>query len=242
MTVAGVDGCRGGWVCVVIQADPPFSERAFVAETIGEILHHGAQPPAVVAIDIPIGLPERVAGAGRACDIAARKVLGKRAASVFAVPARAVLAAPNYAGACAAALAASDPPRKISKQMFHLFPKIREVDMVMTPEMQTWVFECHPETAFCLMNGRQALHEPKKQRGRMHLPGLDHRRALLAAQGFSGEFLRGAMVRRAGAAADDFLDACACAWTAARIFRGEAIRFPEAPPLDAKGLRMEILA
>ncbi len=140
MTVAGVDGCRGGWVCVVIQADPPFSERAFVAETIGEILHHGAQPPAVVAIDIPIGLPERVAGAGRACDIAARKVLGKRAASVFAVPARAVLAAPNYAGACAAALAASDPPRKISKQMFHLFPKIREVDMVMTPEMQTWVF------------------------------------------------------------------------------------------------------
>ena len=28
----------------------------------------------------------------------------------------------------------------------------------------------------------------------------------------------------------------------ARIVRGEAIRFPSAPPLDAKGLRMEILA
>ncbi|MGO8951970.1 MAG: DUF429 domain-containing protein [Rhodomicrobium sp.] len=235
VTVAGVDGCRGGWLCVLRRVDAPFGEHAFLAKTIGEILNH-PESPAIVAIDIPIGFPDRIVGPGRACDAAARKGLGKRASAVFSAPARTVLTNPGYASACAAALAASEPPRKISKQTFHLFPKIGEVDAVMTPALQSRVFECHPEVAFFVMNGRQALHEPKK-RG-----GLDRRKSLLTAQGFSQEFLSEAVFRRAEARADDILDACACAWTAARIFKGEAIRFPELPPLDPKGLRMEILA
>jgi predicted RNase H-like nuclease len=233
--VAGVDGCRGGWLCVLRQVDPPFHERAFLAKSIGEILSH-PDSPAIIAIDIPIGFPDRILGPGRGCDAAARKGLGKRASSVFSVPARTVLANPDYASACAAAAISSDPPRRISRQIFYLFPKIREVDSVMTPALQSRVLECHPEVAFFVMNGRQALHEPKK-RG-----GLDHRRALLTAQDFSQEFLSEVVFRRAEAGADDILDACACAWTAARIFKGEAIRFPETPPLDPKGLRMEILA
>jgi len=239
--VAGVDGCRGGWLCVLRQVDPPLSERVFIAKTINSILCHPSAP-AVIAIDIPIGLPERIAGSGRACDVAARRLLGPRAASVFAVPARTAFDASDYAGACAAAYATSDPPRKISKQMFHLFPKIREVDRLMTPALQARVFECHPEAAFFVMNGQQILPEPKKCSGQMHRPGLDLRRTLLAAQGFSEAFLSAAMDRRGEARADDVLDACACAWTAARIVLGKAIRFPEAPPVDAKGLRMEIRA
>jgi predicted RNase H-like nuclease len=237
--VAGADGCRGGWLCVLREADPPFREQAFVTKNIGGLLDHPSAP-AVIAIDIPIGLPER--GAARGCDLAARRLLGPRAASVFLVPARPAFGAADYAGACAAARAASDPPRGISKQMYHLFPKIREVDGLMTPALQARVFECHPEAAFFAMNRRQVLREPKKRGGRLHGPGLDLRRALLMAQGFSENFLSGATSQRGGAGADDFLDACACAWTAARIFRGEAIRLPEVPPLDAKGLRMEILA
>ncbi len=240
-TAAGVDACRGGWVCVLRNLEPPFCERILLAKTFGEILHR-EEAPAAIAIDIPIGLAERISGHGRDCDMAVRKGLGKRAASVFGVPARGAFAAPDYASACAAALAASSPPRSISKQMFHLFPKIHEVDAMMTPALQARVFACHPEAAFCLMNGGQALGEPKKRRGREHVPGLDLRRALLLAQGFSDEFLREAALRRAGAGADDVLDACACAWAAARILKGEATRFPACPPLDAKGLRMEILA
>jgi predicted RNase H-like nuclease len=226
---------------VLRQLEPPFNERVFIAKTIGSVLHHPSAP-AVLAIDIPIGLPERIAGSGRGCDIAARRLLGPRAASVFSVPPRAAFDSADYAGACAASLAASDPPRKISKQMFHLFRKILEVDSVITPALQKRVFECHPEAAFFAMNGQQILPEPKKRGGRMHRPGFDLRRALLSAQGFSETFLNAAMDQRGGAGADDVLDACACAWTAARIVRGEALRFPDAPPLDARGLRMEILA
>jgi predicted RNase H-like nuclease len=234
--VAGADGCRRGWLCVLRQVDPPFSEQAFIAKTIGGVLSHPSAP-AVIAIDIPIGFPDRIVGPGRKCDAAARKGLGKRASAVFSAPARPVLAEANYPRACGAALAAYNPPRKISKQMFHLFPKIREADAAVTPALQERIFECHPEVSFWAMNGRAPLDRPKKR-----LAGRDERRALLLTQGYSGDFLRGEAFRRTEAGIDDFLDACACAWTAARIFRGEAIRFPKAPLLDAKGLRMEILA
>jgi predicted RNase H-like nuclease len=239
--VAGVDGCRAGWVCVLRQADPPFEAQAFLAKSFDEILRHPAAP-SVIAIDIPIGFPERIAGAGRDCDCAVRRVLGRRASSVFAPPARAALRETDFRQACAAALAASDPPRQISKQMFHLFRKVCEVDGVMTPDLQARVFECHPEAAFWAMNGRAPLHEPKKLRGRIHAPGLEARRTLLAEQGFSKTFLEATHVPRKEGGPDDLLDACACSWTAARIHRGGAMRFPASPPLDAKGLRMEILA
>ena len=42
--------------------------------------------------------------------------------------------------------------------------------------------------------------------------------------------------------ADDLLDACACAWSASRIAEGRAFAFPQNPPRDARGLRMEINA
>ena len=238
-TVAGVDGCRAGWVCVMRQVKPPFEERAFLARRFGDVLYHPAKP-SVIAVDIPIGFPERITGLGRECDCAARKVLGKRASSVFAPPARAVLSETDYRRACAAALATSDPPRQISKQMFHLFAKIREVDDALTP--QACVFECHPEAAFWAMNDCTPLAEPKKLRNRLHAAGIEKRKALLMMEGFSESFLREARFPRSQAAYDDVLDACACSWTAARILRGEAISFPAQFPVDAKGLRMAIFA
>jgi hypothetical protein len=108
----------------VRQVEPPFEERAFLARSFNEILTHPAAP-SIIAVDIPIGFPERITNAGRERDCAAREVLGKRASSVFAPPARAVLSETDYRRACAAALATSNPPRKISKQMKHpLFPPL----------------------------------------------------------------------------------------------------------------------
>ena len=240
-TVAGVDGCRAGWICVLRRTEPPFQERAFLASRFDEILAHPAAP-SVIAVDIPIGFPERITGVGRQCDCDARKVLGKRASSVFAPPARAVLSETDYRRACAAALATSDPPRQISKQMFHLFAKIREVDRAITPGSRASVFECHPEAAFWAMNQCAPLAEPKKLRSRPHAPGLEKRSALLMMHGFSEAFLHETRFPRSQAGHDDVLDACACSWTAARIFRNEAISFPTQFLADAKGLRMAIFA
>lgn len=236
--VAGVDGCPAGWAAVCWNG---IEARAVLCAEFAMVLDL-PEAPGVIAVDIPIGLPERAQRGGRACDIQARAGLGNRQSAVFAVPARAAISERDYRRACAVALEHSDPPRKISKQCFNLFPKIREVDAVVTPALQARVFECHPEAAFRAMNGRRPLDEPKKVKSRPYDPGLELRRTLLERQGFPVEFLRAVHLPKSKAGPDDVLDACACAWTAARIARGAATRFPEDPPVDANGLRMEIWA
>ena len=109
----------------------------------------------------------------------------------------------------------------------------------MTRELQSRVVECHPELAFWALNGERPLSQPKKVKSRPFGPGLELRRTLLERAGYARPFLEtGFKAKDAGP--DDLLDAAAVSWTAARIVRGEARRFPADPPLDARGLRMEI--
>jgi predicted RNase H-like nuclease len=239
--VAGVDGCRAGWLCVLAEAESGAAREAFILPKLDTLVARADL--AMIAIDIPIGVPEVAAVGGRACDAALRRQLGARQSSVFAVPARAAVAQDDYGRAIEAALSHSQPPRKVSRQCFHLFPKIREVDALMTPALQAGVIECHPEGAFWAMNGQRPLDEPKKVKSQPHPPGLALRHLLLAQAGFDPAFLAARPFRPSDAGEDDFLDACACAWTARRVLRHEALRFPEdGGPADPRGLRMEIWA
>lgn len=238
--IAGVDGCRGGWLVVLRTVDGDAEPRARIVPTFADVLAL-PEAPRIIALDMPIGLPARSGIGGRAADIAARSRLGARRSSVFAVPARAAVMARDYRDACAIAHAHSDPPRKLSKQTFNLFPKMREVDALMTPALQDRVVECHPETAFWAMNGEAPLDAPKKVKSRPHPPGLGERRKLLATTGLPPPFLQ-TRFRAAEAGPDDLLDACACAWTARRVLSGTAHRFPDTPPRDQRGLRQEIWA
>ncbi len=239
--VAGVDGCKVGWLCVLKPIGAQTAPRVLIAERFVDLLAL-PEAPRVIAVDVPIGLPERALPGGRACDVGLRRHLGARQSSVFAVPARAAVMLSDYGEACAAALHHSEPPRKVSKQCFNIFPKIREVDAALTPALQERIVECHPEGAFWAMNGKRALVEPKKVKSRPYPPGLALRRELLLKGGFQAAFLDETRFRASQAGTDDFLDACACAWTAERIHRGEAKRFPDDPPRDARSLRMEIWA
>ena len=63
---------------------------------------------------------------------------------------------------------------------------------------------------------------------------------MLHRVGFVGVSNALSMKRDLGAAADDILDACAVAWTASRVVEHKAIRLPNDPPLDGRGVRMEI--
>ena len=188
---------------------------------------------------MPIGFPQ---GSGRAAEREVRQRLGERQSSVFSVPSRAAVMCADYREACAANLASSDPPKKVSKQIFHIFPKMREIDALITPELQARIVEVHPELAFWAMNGETSLPLPKKVKGSPHVPGLDLRKALMAAAGFPLSSLPPHTYRRADVGADDLIDACACAWSARRILEGRAVSFPADPPLDARGLRMAITA
>jgi predicted RNase H-like nuclease len=91
------------------------------------------------------------------------------------------------------------------------------------------------------MNGCEPLSEPKKLKSSAYGPGLALRRSLLLKAGFAPNILEKRHFRASEAGEDDVLDACACAWSARRILRGEAYRFPDQPLTDPKGLRMQIL-
>jgi predicted RNase H-like nuclease len=239
--VAGVDGCRAGWLAVVRPITSPLEAQARLIPTFADVLKL-PEAPQVIAIDIPIGLAEVAGIGGRQADVAARSHLGKRQAAVFAVPARAAVMETDYRTACAVALASSDPPRRLSRQTFNLFPKMREVGALMTATLQERVVECHPELAFWALNGQRPLAEPKKVKSRPHPPGLRLRRQLLVRAGYDRAFLQEAHFKAANAGPDDLLDACACSWSAARIAAGGGVRFPADPPVDSRGLRMEIWA
>ena len=238
--LAGVDGCRSGWIVAFAQLEGRDVHLRIVPH-FADVLA-APEAPAVIAVDMPIGLPERVSRGGRAAENAVRPLLGARQSSVFSVPARATFAAPDYRAACAVALTTSDPPRKVSKQLFMIAPKIREVDSCLRADEMAAarVYEVHPELAFWRLNGDRALDQPKKVKGRCYEPGLALRRRLLIAAGFSAEIADAAPPK--GAGPDDVIDALACAAIARRIHAGMARPFPDPPERDACGLPMAIWA
>lgn len=235
--LVGVDGCPAGWIAVLRQPGSPAECRLF--PRFADLLE-AAGEDATIAVDMPIGLPDRVGRRGRGPEQAVRPMLRQRQSSVFSIPSRDAVYAGEYREACAIAFATSDPPRKVSKQGFHLFPKIREIDALLTPALQARVREVHPEVAFCVLNGNKEMCTPKKIRGRVNRDGIAERATLLRRFGFDAGFL--ARKPPSGAALDDFIDACVCCVIAGRIVHGSARPYPDPPALDSKGLHIAIWA
>ena len=131
--LAGVDGCKGGWIAAFCQ--PEGGEvRLRVVRRFAEVIEAPEQP-AIIAVDMPIGLPEKAGHGGRAAEAAVRPLLGGRQSAVFSIPSRqAVYAEPGWPADADELRAAhrrtsevarrtSDPPRSVAIQTFNLFPK-----------------------------------------------------------------------------------------------------------------------
>jgi predicted RNase H-like nuclease len=233
--LAGVDGCPAGWMVAFVRPSGDEVRLRVVARFAA--IATAPEAPAVIAVDMPIGLPARIGPDGRGPERAVRRLLGERQSSVFPVPSRAAIYALTYLDACRIALLTSDPPRSVQKQLFLIGPRIREVDEALRADaaLAARVFEVHPELAFWRLNGERPLALPKKVKA-----GLALRRRLLIAAGFPRAAV-GAPPPK-GAGPDDVLDALACAAIARRIHAGVAQPFPEAPQRDEYGLRMAIWA
>lgn len=201
--ILGVDGCRGGW-CVWDGSS---------VSVVGPLSLGGAER--AVAVDMPMGLP---AAGRRACDVEARRRLGVRRSSVFPAPSRAALAAASFADVSG-----------LSLQAWHLVPKVRELDSLLTPALQSVVVEAHPELSFATLAGAP-MASPKRTAA-----GRAERLAAL------GRLAPDPFVVPRGAAADDVLDAVVLRWTAARWASGTALVLGDGAR-DERGLAMRIVA
>lgn len=245
MWVAGIDGCPFGWVAV-FRSTVGLEPQAKLFLTLDDAIASD-QKPQRIAIDMPIGLPRISLRGGRSADREARKLLGRaRQSSVFPAPSRATLAAHTFLEACDIELQHSQPPKKVSQQVFNIFGKMNEVDQAARRHPGL-IYECHPEVTFCVMNDGSPMVLPKKGSKRKHPTGMfesgmDERRELLARNGFPRSLLYMRVGSHRDCGWDDQLDACAAAWTAERIFRGAGKRLPAKIDLDETGLDMAIWA
>jgi predicted RNase H-like nuclease len=230
VTVAGADGCPGGWVVVSATSAAGALEvqDVRVVPDFAALLE-ATSGCAALSVDIPIGLAE---DGERRADYAARKRLGApRSSSVFPCPARLLLAASSYPEANA--LSWSTLGKGLAAQAFGIMAKIREADRCMTPEMQARVTETHPEVSFWALAGDEPMRHPKRKP-----EGRAERLRLL--EGVFGPAVR-SLVPPRGAAWDDLYDACVLAWTASHVAEGTAVHLPAEAQRDARGLRMEIV-
>jgi predicted RNase H-like nuclease len=238
--IAGVDGCKAGWFVAIASATKKNEtedtscefnlKNVFVAGTFAEVLSK-TMDCLLVCVDIPIGLSD--GSKPRACDSLARNILSGRASSVFPAPIRPCLAAKDYE--TASKISFECTRKKLNRQTFALMKKIREVDDLMTPETQNRVREIHPEVLFWALNGQKPVELNKKT-----VPGQAQRHNLLQ-RNFTD--IDSILVRAPvfGCTMDDALDAIVAAWTAGQAIIGKAKTLPEKPPLDSKGLKMEML-
>jgi predicted RNase H-like nuclease len=218
----GLDGFSRGWVAVMIDGDD--QAIAFHPDIAGAL----SAPFDRAGIDIPIGMTE---DGERACDLLAREKLRPHASRVFTGARRWLwqeFRDPDKANN--EALRRGET--RVSRQLWHLGPKIMEVDAFLRAHREHDVREVHPELVFLRLNGDEPLPAKKSDEG----DAL--RRRLLKRAGFREIDLWLTEARiGTGAKRDDVFDACAVAIAA----REPAGSLPnDAPQLDTYGLPMQI--
>ena len=147
-----------------------------------------------------------------------------RVSSIFSAPTRPALAATSY-----------DDAKRIcsmSRQSYGLIRKIAEVDRIVSADTQDRIFETHPEVGFAALYGHPLLSSKKTPEGRAE-------RIQLLRTIFD-DVDRLARHRQRHLHVDDVLDSMIAGIVAARRHFGRAHRLPKDPPVDSRGLRMEI--
>lgn len=237
MRVAGVDGCKAGWVVCHSKGG---RIRFDLAPTFKDVFKIGDFK--LVAVDMPIGFSAEAEDGGRECERALREILGpKRRSSVFPSPCRPTLAAVyrgsdkeerkrHYEMACRINRENSiGKPKGIPLQTFAILPKICEVDAFLRSGPATQVFEAHPEFAFALMS--RTGHPKPIARSKASAAGLAIRIGRLKRQRIDLDPAWRDSFRTKDAGPDDLLDAAACYWTAVRLDEKRAETLPKTRPL-----------
>lgn len=233
MFVVGVDGCRAGWLAVKMSRHGAWECRIFPEMTS---LWSAYRRAALILVDIPFGLPADAND--RDCDRTARKVLGPRRASVFPVPCRAAIYAPNYDAAIK--INEQTTGKRIFRATWNLIPRLRQVDEVLRtdPQARNVIREAHPEVMFWGLNRGKPMALSKKG-----IAGETERLKVLERVYPRSKALFLEMRKnlpKRSAVPDDLLDALAAAVTAL-VGGGKLKTLPEDPELDPQGLPMEMV-
>jgi predicted RNase H-like nuclease len=222
LKVVGLDGFSRGWVAVELDGDGrTISFHSHVADALHDRFDRAG-------IDIPIGMTD---DGERTCDLLAREKLRPHGSRVFTGARRWLWQEfddPDEANK----EALRRGQKRVSRQLWHIGPKIMEVDAYLRAQPAADIREVHPELVFLRLNGDKPLPRKKSEEGDLL------RRGLLKREGFR-DIDRWLAEARTGTGAkrDDVLDACAVSIAA----RDSVGSLPEGrPPCDEFDLPMRI--
>lgn len=235
MVYIGVDACKAGWFSVALEEGIDWKVDILSdISTFWNQYNHAR----LILIDIPIGLREK-SSIKRLCDQGARDLLRpERHNSVFISPCRAAIYAKSYEEAKEVNKKGTD--RKISRQVWGIIPKIKEVDVFLRENKSAMlnIRETHPEICFWALAGKRPMEYSKKKE-----EGIQERKKILASvYPHAEELFNYAEQRylRKEVSRDDILDALVAAVMASKERQG-LLTIPEKPEIDSRGLPMEIV-
>lgn len=225
--LAGVEPVSGGWLVAPgnLQGISLAPQPAYVLGTLAEVLDYRPSFSAI-ALHAPVGTQEKP-NEERACDTAAREMLGRRRAAVVRAPSKALLDANSLEEA-----QRIDPSVDIVRwrSLSKAAESIREV--------QSWrqrtVWEVNPELSFRQMNdGKDLAYGRRTILGRQERIELLLRKLPGAARVLAE---RPRKVRE-----DKLVDALSDLWTARRVMAHAITRAADPPVWDEEGVRMDIV-
>lgn len=228
----GVDGCGKGWFTVILKENNGYEVNLF--ENVKELYSY-YNNAALILIDIPIGLREK-GNEERCCDKEARKLLGKRASSIFPAPCRPAIHADTYEEA--KKINKKNTGRKMSYQTWNIIRKIRDVDELLLKDKSARlrIKEIHPEICFWALANKNPMEHSKRTE-----EGFKERKQVLhSIFHLTNDIINDAEseYKRNEVARDDILDALSAAVTAMLGINGT---IPKMPQFDSHGLPMEMV-
>jgi predicted RNase H-like nuclease len=216
--IIGIDGCKSGWFSV--WQNPDDSIQSSIFSTLNHLKDFfNDEAHLIIGIDMPVVLSDFIP---READQLARKLLSKKASSVFTAPTPEMLEQPNYERASYVSKRLFG--KSMSLQSWYLFPKIKDVQTIIH-DAHINLYEIHPELSFRAMNHEEVILESKKSK-----EGFEIRNALLKRhfESFDFESIRNLYPRK-DVMDNDILDAMAVLWSAKRIQANEASFLPKIP-------------
>jgi len=230
----GVDRGRDGWVAVAFTADG--FDGAAVFDEIGGVWARYEERAERILVDVPVGLIEE-GEAERACDRAAREVLGPLASTVVTPPAREAARKRRYPAA--KRVQERKTGEGLSEDAFALSASIVAVDELLqeVTEARAVIAEAHPEVCFRAFAGT-TLERPTE----VAAGYAERMRALATFDRDAPPVVQESAEATAGyeVTVHDVLDAVALGYTA-RPGAAPLRTLPAEPPTDATGLPMGLV-
>ena len=197
--IIGIDGCKSGWFAVWQNQDEAIETAIFQSmNNLKDFFIKSNQ--LIIGIDMPVILSEVMP---READQLARKLLGKKASSIFTAPTPEMLEQPNYEKA--SLVSKKLIGKSMSLQSWYLFPKIKDVQTVLHHE--------------------NIIIESKKT-----AEGFEIRKSLLDKHflNFNFDSIRNKYQKK-DVMDNDILDALVVLWSTKRIVNTQASYLPEKP-------------